>query len=58
MDKTHHGPVIGLFLYNLAAFLAEGIFVASHFSLLLTHKYILAIQEIITRSICDTLFDL
>ena len=51
MDKTHHGPVIALFsvqLHQLFSYVG-GILVANHFSLLLTDRYILAIQQIITH---------
>ena len=51
MEKTHHGSVIALFSVQLQqTFSYTGsIAVTNHFSLLLTDRYILAIQQIITH---------
>ena len=51
VEKTHHGPAIALFLCNFWSFFSYvgGVLVTKLFSLLLTDRYILAIQQIITR---------
>ena len=51
MDKTHHGSVIALFPVQLQQPFSYtgGIVVTNHFPLLLTDRYILAIQQIITH---------
>ena len=51
MNKTHHEPVIALFslqLQQLFSYL-RGILVTNHFSMFLTDRYILAIQQIIRQ---------
>ena len=51
MDKTQHGPVIVLSSIQLLQFLnyVGGVLVTNLFSLSLTDRYILAIQQIITH---------
>ena len=54
------GQLLLFFLCNLCSFFSNvgGVPVTNLFSLLFIDRYILAIQEIITMSFCDTLFDL